>query len=260
MTQLTVPTISIVFMAISAFGSFLIPMLLLMYYKKTLGVRRNNFFWGVGVYVAVSILELIFIILLRSTALGASMYNNIWLNGLLSGLCAGIFEELGRYFAFCRFTKGDERSEALAYGAGHGGAEAVIILGVGMLSNLTLAYVINSGTTGALMVSGTDVPAAMESFRSLVETPPYMYIIGLVERCLFMVLHLSLSVLVFAAAKRGRTLLLPAAIGIHALVNAVTTIVYNLSGRDLLTEGVVLVMTAATAYLALKVYYSISEN
>ncbi|MBE6753787.1 MAG: YhfC family intramembrane metalloprotease [Ruminococcaceae bacterium] len=263
MPEITVPTISIVFMAISAIGSFLIPLLLLLYYRKNLGVSPKNFFWGMGVFIiAVYVLESTFVALLKLSPIGTYIDNNIWINGLLGGLCAGIFEELGRYFAFSRLVKNNHRSEALAYGAGHGGAEAIIILGIGMISNFAVSYMINSGSAAALVPSGTDAATAaavLDSFRELAETKPYMFIIGFIERCLAIILHLALSVLVFAAAKRGRTKLLPAAIGIHALVNAAAIIIYALSNNPFITEAVVLVLTAGAAYLALKVYYSISE-
>ena len=49
---------------------------------------------------------------------------------LYGGLMAGVFEETGRYVSFKWFLKKETRiQDGLSYGIGHGGIEAMLIVG-----------------------------------------------------------------------------------------------------------------------------------
>lgn len=62
-------------------------------------------------------------------------------------LPAALFEETGRWTAFRFFLKNHLTAEtALMYGAGHGGAESILIVGITYISNIVTSIMINSGT------------------------------------------------------------------------------------------------------------------
>jgi uncharacterized membrane protein YhfC len=82
--------------------------------------------------------QIVHSIVLTSPA-GTKIQGSIWLMALYGGLMAGLFEETGRFLAFKTIlrSKRNNDANALMYGAGHGGFEAMMILGITMISNLT---------------------------------------------------------------------------------------------------------------------------
>ena len=156
--------------------------------------------------------------------IGDTITGNLWLYALFGGAMAGIFEECGRWAAF-RLTRCWSRGpeDALMYGAGHGGIEAALLAGSIMLNNLLVSMALNQdGLAGveALMGTGPLSDAQIATLVPLVTAPAGMYLWSAFERGVAIVIHLSLSVLVYAAAERraGRWFLL--AVLLHAGVDA----------------------------------------
>jgi uncharacterized membrane protein YhfC len=146
------------------------------------------------------------------------------------GLSAGAFEEVGRYLVY-RFWIKDARHwrDAVMFGAGHGGGEAIII---GVIAGIT--------TINLLALSGTD-PAALglppEQLRiaqaqlaAFHAAPWYATLFGAVERVFAITFHISAAVLVLQVFRRGSVLWLVAAILWHSTLNAVAVTVQSLAG------------------------------
>lgn len=116
---------------------------------------------------------------------------------ILLGLSAGIFEEIARYLMIRFFMKQRDFKSGLLFGAGHGGIEAILLVGINAIF---------------LLFSS---PAIMESS---------MYFVGGVERFFAMALHIGLSLIVLrgVVSKQFRYVLL--AIIIHGLVDALVGI------------------------------------
>ena len=79
-----------------------------------------------------------------------ALQGNLWLYALYAGLMAGAFEECGRWLALkltLRWSRGPE--DALMYGAGHGGIEAVLLAGMTMLNNIIISLALNQGGLGS---------------------------------------------------------------------------------------------------------------
>ena len=53
---------------------------------------------------------------------------------LVPSLTAGIFEEAARYIGFKLLIKDDTYEKGLTYGAGHGGIESIMLVGLSVLS------------------------------------------------------------------------------------------------------------------------------
>ena len=65
------------------------------------------------------------------------MSHNPWLYGLFMGGTAAIAEEFGRYIAVRFLLKKNRRyADGIAYGLGHGGIEAMLLIGVNNIANL----------------------------------------------------------------------------------------------------------------------------
>ena len=161
----TVSGASMVGMVISLLLSVVLPIFLgIFIYKKT-KAWVPAFFIGCGIFVGFAMIleQICHAIVLTVT--GSAIRDNIWLYAIYGGLAAALFEECGRWIAmkFC-LKKHLTRENALMYGAGHGGIEAFLILGMSSMSNLLTAAMINDGEDydgiGA-RTTGGNLPSAL---------------------------------------------------------------------------------------------------
>ena len=116
------------------------------------------------------------------------------------------------------------------YGVGHGGAEAIIIAGVGCITNLITVLMINSGQIESAYSAIEDGPGkelALQSLSVFWTTPGYQFFLVGVERAIAIGLQICLSYLVYRAVKRGEKKYFAAAVGIHFLVDALTIVLSN---------------------------------
>ncbi|MBR5410677.1 MAG: YhfC family intramembrane metalloprotease [Clostridia bacterium] len=161
-----------------------------------------------------------YFLLQADTPAAKAIAGNPWLSYLVAGALAGVFEETGRYLAF-RFAlkKYTHRRASVSYGLGHGGFESAYI-GFQIISVAMLGALIGAGLGEKILSSGTD-----EETLALIVTQlaPYANatlgecMLGVFERCVAIAMHLSLSVLVFAAVREKKfRLLYPAAVLLHA--------------------------------------------
>ena len=258
----TVPAASMVFMAVSILVGFGLPLVMFLYFRLKKKADILPFFVGCAVMLLFALIleALAHRVILGSTA-GENIKNNIWLYAVYGGLMAGLFEETGRFLAFKTVLKKHQGRDvnALMYGAGHGGFEAAVLLGLSMVNNLTYSVMINTGSTQALLAPLTgDLRAQVQSaIQALITTPSHHFLLGGVERIFAVVLQISLSVLVWFAAKNpGKRWLFPAAIGLHALVDAVTAALAGNNVNLVLVEAVIGVMAALFALIARLVWKS----
>lgn len=218
-----------------------------MFFLRRRGGTWTAFLTGAGTFVLFAmILEpILHDLVLRSPA-GVAIQGNILLYGLYGGLAAGLFEEMGRLLAFRFVLKNHPgRITALSYGIGHGGVEALLLVGLTMVSNLIL---------GLSHAAGTPLPEeAAAAAEAILSTPASLFLWSGLERLSAMALHMSLSVLVFASVRTGKCWLFPAAIGVHAAVNF-AAVVSNTHLPVAVTEAVVVLLTALAALWAARIY------
>ena len=230
----TVSGLTILFMIIAAVCSLVIPIIILVYLRKK-GADLLPFFIGCAVFLGFAGLAESFVhtVILQWSPIGAPIMNNTIIYALYGGLMAGLFEETGRFVAFKTVTRRymDKNINSLMYGAGHGGCEAVMVLGVTMIGNIVMASMINAGVYDSLFA--TLSPESAEALKSqidlLIATPAPMFLVGIYERILAIAIHMSLSVLVWFSVRNGRKALFPLAILLHAIVDF-TVVVVSKSG------------------------------
>ena len=191
-----------------------------------------------------------------SGPLGGVLAGNIWLYGLYGGLAAGLFEECGRYLALLlgrRWSRGP--GDALMYGAGHGGIEAVLLAGITMVNNLVVALAMNRGGLEAVeQLTEPLSESGQAALAALTTAPAGIYLWSGFERLTALVLHIALSVLVYAAVtRRGKWYWFPAAIALHALAD-LAALVTGACCPILVTELIAALTAAAAALLAWRVY------
>lgn len=193
---------------------------------------------------------------------GTVPQGNIWLYALYTGLMAGVFEECGRWLAFklsLRWSRGP--GDALMYGAGHGGIEAVLLAGMTMLSNIILALALNRGGLVAVEAIIDPMPeTGLAAIQRSSSNPARIYFWTGFERLVAVGLHIALSVLVYVSVKRrGSWFWFPSAILLHTLVDTVTV----LTAARLpiaTTEVIAALLTLGIIALARKVYIEEKEN
>ncbi len=165
----------------------------------------------------------------------------------VASFSAGLFEETGRLLVMLWLLRRFHRwIDGVSFGLGHGGLEAILLIGLTQLSNLGLALMINSGQTAAL----DQLPAASRErvVTALTQTAPLDFYLAGVERIAAIGLHVGLSVLVLWGIVAGRRALAWAvAVAIHGVCNLAAVLLARsgLPGAALLAEGALLVLVAA---------------
>ncbi len=223
-----VPSINIALLIISGLFCLLMPIAILVIWKiknksskliAALAGAVTFFVWALCLEQA---LHMVMLPLVQGSTVMYTIYG---------ALAAGIFEETGRFVTFKLFlrkttTEGNP-ADSVMYGIGHGGIEAVMILSVNLLTYSGIAVLINMGQ-GEIIIDSmmASVPPeqaeiAMAQLESFMLSSPIFYIAACFERVLAVIVHIMLSVLVFAAAHNSKLLwLYPASIGIHTLIDA----------------------------------------
>lgn len=156
---------------------------------------------------------------------GDTLLTNTAFMAIYGGIAAGVFEETGRLVAMKTVMKKYLTKEnALMYGAGHGGVEAIIIVGLTYLSNLVTSLMINAGTMEAMLVGLDESMKAqtIETLSVLATTPTIDFYMAGVERIFAITLHICLSYLVYLAVKNRKYGYYGLAILIHACVDGMT--------------------------------------
>ena len=232
-------------MTFAALCGFAIPLGLYFYLRKAKGADRMPFWIGCVVFPLFAlILEQLAYLGLAKWSGWTGLQSNIWLFGPFAGFMAGLFEETGRYVAFQTVLrkKRGKNVNALMYGAGHGGIEAVLVMSVSMITNLVIAFLYNTGKAD---------PTITYAAGQLVNLPSWMFLVSIVERIAAVTLHISLSVLVWFAAKNAKKFwLFPLAILLHAVVDAVAVVLARFVTNVWHIEGAVYVLTIGCVALA----------
>lgn len=169
-------------------------------------------------------------------------------NILVLALTAGVFEESARYAAY-RAVIPDAPSwtAAVAFGAGHGGIESVLL---GALMGLEFLRMVMLGSAPA--VSGLSADATAELARQAAQywsLPAYMPLLGAAERIFALTFHLAMAVLVLAAVKRRNLLLLLLAVALHAATNALAVVALQAYGPVAAEAALLAIAALAALYL-----------
>lgn len=122
---------------------------------------------------------------------------------------AGLFEVSGRFGAAKILDKkGITLHQAMAAGLGHGCIESILIAGLQYLNLLLYAVMINTGSFDAIAETAaqSDVdPAQFEALKdSLINDAPLLYLVGIWERGMAIIVHLFMSMLVFYFVMKKR--------------------------------------------------------
>lgn len=251
---LNVPLSNIAGMVFSLIVAWGLPIGLLILIRRRWKADFSAFFLGCGgFFLFAMLLEQLFhmLALFGLGEVSRAIRDNLWLYALYGGLAAGIFEETGRYLIM-RFLmkKSLTRENALMYGAGHGGLEAVLILGVTSINNIVNSLLLNSNSLVNALSDDMNAQTVLESLKPLASLPAWQFFLGGAERIMAMALQIALSLLVYQAVKeKKKRYFFPLAILLHMVVDTAVLLISNL-GSLVLAEAVTLFGTAVIGYLA----------
>lgn len=244
----------IIFSAVIAIG---LPVVLLILVKVKLHARVAGAGIGALTFVLFALVleQILHGIMLR--LFGETLRENIWLFAVYGGLAAGVFEETGRLVAMKFWMKKSlSKESSVMYGVGHGGIEAILIVGFTCISNLIAALMINSGQIESVFSTiedGVGRETALQGLSVLWTTPGYQFFLAGVERISAVTLHICLSYLVYRAVKYGMKKYYFLAVGIHFLVDALTVLLSNYTPLMIL-EAVLLIMIGVLAVIVRRMY------
>ena len=216
-----------VWLCIGAVFGFALPIGLLIRWRRTRKAKLLPFLIGALIwFVFAGVLEQLFhsAVLYGESAFSWAIQSNPYFYMLYGGLAAGVFEETGRYVAFrwlLSKKRYPERDTAVTYGIGHGGFEAMLLLGVPYAGDAWFALLYLSGNfQAALALTGGDTLALASRLGELAQLTPAICAVAMLERAAAMIRHIALSIFVFLAARnKSQWTWFPFAILLHAIAD-----------------------------------------
>lgn len=256
----TLSTDAIVFMAVSAGLSFLVPVAVIV----ILGIKKRMN-WKAMALGAVFFVVFVMILesLLHSAVLGrdpskSPIFGSPLLYMLYGGFAAGIFEESARLICYKYILKvgvNESMDTGISYGLGHGGIEAILIGGLGAVTNLVMTTMYYTGNLNSVIDTLNseqlaDLNRSMEAIRT---TSPDLFLMGGFERMTALLLQVALSLFVLKAVREKKWMYFIYAALIHAVVDMFALLYQKgIVNSIYLLEGIVLVLSVITAFFAFR--------
>ena len=197
-------------------------------------------------------------LLIADTPVARAAADNVWLLCFIGAVCAGLFEETGRFAAFKTvLKKNDDKQDSLSYGFGHGGFEA-LYLGLQIASIGLMMFMINKNGINAVAKGATpemtkQILASIEQYCS--KDIGHALLFGF-ERIPAMITHITFSVMVFAAVKERKMWLYPMAMFLHFAIDYMLVLYYAEVISLLLAEIIFAVLTVALFVAVIKLVYN----
>ena len=229
------------------------PLLLALWIRRRFGAAWSSLGWGA---LTFPLSQLLRIPLLLGVAALVNPYAAqwdaeliFWVNFIVLTLTSGLFEEGTRYLVLRWAAKGvQDWKEGLMYGAGHGGIEAILIVGGTAISNIFLLLTADTvlAQLGQMAPEqAAAVTAQVDAVRALTWLP---IALSIWERAIAISLHIGLSLLVLLGVLRRNFRLVLAAMLIHAAFNGVALVVLRYTNA-VTVEAALTVVTLLPLYL-----------
>ena len=243
-----IPVMNIVWMALGAVIYIAVPVTIAILWKIKKKEAMTSILAGALTWLlfALIIEKPIQNVLIFPTAMGlpehgASVFINarpiLW--SFLVGLFPGVFEETGRLVVYkTLLRKRKNRETSISHGIGHGGFEALFMMGYTSIAYIAYSVMINTGAyTKMVEQSIAKTPAMADTINAqaaqiteLLSTYTFGSLaIGIVERVFAVLFHIGASVLVFYACKEKKKFwLYPLAIALHTALDGIAAL--NMAG------------------------------
>lgn len=220
--DIVVSNVKLTFMIISAIISIVMPVVLAIIITKKYKASFLPIVVGAGVFI-------IFQILFRIPLLAKfeemdwyqKLYQNKILISLFLGLTAGMVEEIGRFIGFKILHKKKfyDYKNGIAFGIGHGGIEAILLVGLTYINNIVISSAINNGLYDSVIAVNMPDETAELIKRQLMDTKRIMFLIGGVERIFAIIIQIALTLVVLYGVKYRKNIWVFIAILLHAVID-----------------------------------------
>lgn len=169
-------------------------------------------------------------------------------------LSAALFELLGRYAVAKIMCKNLTYERGFAAGLGHGGIEAMVLVGMTYISNLLYIVMINLGTFDAMVEQtvalGVDTASLTALKDTLVGSSPFIFLLAGYERILTVIFHVAMSLMVCYFVSRKKDVI---GMGIcllcHCLVDFIAPMINGMA-----TEYLGNIISTTTAYVIVYIF------
>jgi uncharacterized membrane protein YhfC len=187
-----------------------LPIALLLVFRKKMGKGVTSAFiaGALGFFVPQAVIR---IPALQGLSLldgfGDFVQNHFWMYAVLLALSAGLFESVGRLVVFKTVLKNRTTyNAALCAGLGHGGIEALYLVGLTYVNNLVLSFMINSGSAyDVLTGQGLASDQANQLITTMSQTSPSIFYMAGFERVFTIGFQVGLSMLLAYGITRNQT-------------------------------------------------------
>ena len=215
-----------------------IPFIALFIWVKFFKGKTKPFFIGMAGFICSIILENIFLYLINLI-----FKSIIIIFYIIAGICPGLFEETGRFICLRFFlTKEKDKKVSISYGIGHGGLES-ILTGINVISILILKDTLIKN--GNLKQS----------------IPFYLNMVSAYERLFAVILHISLSVIVYKSVIEKKIYFYIFAIIIHDFVD-LFALLYQLKviKSIFVVELILTILSVSSAIFSYKLYNNLKDD
>ena len=223
-----VPVSTIIACVITLLVSLLLPVILLIVYaakNKKSGIVSAWFIGAAGFFVTQIVIRVPILMALQTQSWFLSFgTNHLLLYAFSLAFTAGLFELAGRYAAAKLMRKNLTFRRSLAAGLGHGGIEAMLLIGMTYINNLVYIAMINSGTFDTVLAEaaamGVDTSQLELIREQLLAISPAVFLLAGLERILTMIVHTAMSMLVCYGVAHKRTgICVLICLGLHTFID-----------------------------------------
>ncbi|MBP1703734.1 MAG: hypothetical protein H6Q38_2841 [Chloroflexi bacterium] len=214
-----------------------LPLLLAIFLKRRYKHSWVLFFSGVVGFIVSQVGHIPFNYLLtllfqRNVLPAPPQEYQLIFNAIVLGLSAGLWEELVRYGTLRWWIGKNVRtwSQALFFGNGWGGIEAIILGGLALLAFFQLLAMRNIDLSG--LIPAAQLELVRQQIESYWTMPWYNSLMGAYERAWTLIIQISFTVLVLQAFTRGKIIWVWLAVAWHALIDALAVYIAGTSGFE----------------------------
>ena len=256
-----VSTTAFLFMVITLVISLILPVLLLIVYGVANKGKKvvSAWFLGAAGFFVMQIIIRVPILNGLSVMPGFQSFaiEHYVMYVLLLGFTAGLFEVVGRLAVAKIMSKELTYRRGFAAGLGHGGIEAIVLIGMTYINNLAYATMINGGTFDATVAqaaaTGVDVSSLYAAKEALISTPAYLFGLAGYERLLTMICHVALTLLVcYFVTKKQTVKGVLISLVLHTILDSASGLINGLS-----TPYMGSVISQNTAYVLIYVFLTL---
>ncbi|HHY81337.1 MAG TPA: YhfC family intramembrane metalloprotease [Clostridiales bacterium] len=247
-----VSSLTIVFSVITLLLSLIFPIALAIYFCRKHKAPATSVLFGALTFfvfqlvLRIPLLQILSPIYPGKQPVAEFGWWKLFLYSLFLAVTAALFEEGGRVIVYKIFLKkkGDWKN-AVAFGIGHGGFEAISIVGISYINNLILMLMIN---LGFLSASGNAEDPISQAVRLMIDTPSYLFLLAGIERFFTIILHVGFSLLVvYGMSSKKYIYILYAFLG-HFILNFPLAFFQRIAGGVYISMAYIGLLAALSYY------------